>query len=168
MVDVPDQRLRSNRESCAPPNKGVQVDPMPRRLRPCIGLLTPNVNVLAVLRLTFRRISGRLTDGLTRESGPLDSIWRKFLSGVCFTSGRCRPGVRMVIGNIRPISAVYIKATIGFFSRFEISNEEVRRKSCEGHFFFRPFCETVFNNRRSAQPMPIPLRVRSGLKNQFH
>ncbi|MFN2304394.1 MAG: hypothetical protein ACK2TV_11760, partial [Anaerolineales bacterium] len=33
VVGAPDQRLRTNRESCAPPNKDVQVDPMPRRLR---------------------------------------------------------------------------------------------------------------------------------------
>jgi len=32
MVGVPNQRLRPNRESCTPPNKGVKVDPMPRRL----------------------------------------------------------------------------------------------------------------------------------------
>jgi len=62
--------------------------------------------LLAVLRLTSRRISGRLTDGLTRESGLLDFSWRKSLPGVCFTSGHCRPGGRMVTGKNRPVAAV--------------------------------------------------------------
>lgn len=31
-----------------------------------------------------------------------------------------------------------------------------------------PFCETVLINRMSAQPMPILLRARSGVKNRFH
>ena len=53
---------------------------------------------MADARLPGRRFSGRLTDGLMRESGRLRFNCWKFLSGVCFTSDRCRPGGSIVIG----------------------------------------------------------------------
>ena len=62
--------------------------------------------VVADARLPGRRFSGRLTDGLMLESGLLDFSCRKFLSGVCFTSDRCRPGGRMVIGKKRPTAVI--------------------------------------------------------------